>query len=175
MSGDSASAEDVLRQRAHALKHRRAQVESQAQLELLLFELQGHRLGLRSRAVERVLSGPRVLRLPGASAVVPGVVLYRDEPIALVDVGVLFDAPPLERVNAVVVARGVAGTLALAAQELVGLVRVREAELVPHHGELTLRFVRHLTTDLLKVLDHDALSLDPRITGQSHTPSEDSP
>src|SRR5689334_23103108 len=64
------------------------------QLVVLVFEVMGHRYGVPTSVVREVLRAVQPARLPGAPAVVMGVINVRGQLAALVDLRARFGLPP---------------------------------------------------------------------------------
>lgn len=169
MSDAPADLERLLAARARALaapRPDRAREEAGARL-VLVFVVARERYGIETRWLHAVVPRARWTRLPGAPPALLGLTAFRGEPLAVFDLRALLggDQQPVGGQVAVVLGED-APELALAADELEGVLRVRDEQLrPPPPGAAGL--ARIPTCGVLEsgvaVLDAVALLADPRL------------
>ena len=102
-------------------------------MDVLSFEVDGHRYALPVSCVREVLRATAIVPLPKAPPVVQGIINIRGELVAVLDLRVRFGAArrPLQADEHFVVAQAGTRTVALRADRAVGLLQVDEAALRP--------------------------------------------
>ncbi len=163
MSTADTAVQRILEERAAKFAARRVAVEGSAGHELVVVRIGNEQFGIPARAVERVIAKRQVLTLPGAQPWLVGVAMHRDVPISLLDLRPLLGEPAGTNSNIVAIVRGVLGEVGLVADGLVGLREVRDDELV--EIPKADRFARTMTPGMTRIVDPDALTLDPRVRG----------
>jgi purine-binding chemotaxis protein CheW len=99
---------------------------------VLVFEVDGHRYGVDSRAVQEIVRAVQPARLPEAPAVVAGVINARGALVPLIDLRTRFGLTrtPVRASDVFVIVKSATRTLALIADAVNELVRVPENSIV---------------------------------------------
>ncbi|HKI33970.1 MAG TPA: chemotaxis protein CheW [Gemmataceae bacterium] len=105
-------------------------------LEFLIFELDGQRFGLPVLEVREIVRAVRPVSLPGAPAVVEGVINIRGRVVPVLDLRRRFRLPPrpLEHTDHLVIARAAGRLVALRVDRALDLVRVGTADVEDVEG-----------------------------------------
>lgn len=111
-------------------------MNSVTELDLLVLVLGGRSLGIEARFVEEVLRAAAPSPLPGAPALVLGVLNVRGEPVPLLDVRRSLGVPPrpLRASDHLVVLRGLSRRLAIAVDQASEMRTLPRSALMPTAG-----------------------------------------
>jgi purine-binding chemotaxis protein CheW len=138
-------------------------------LEVLVFSLAGERYGIAAASVLEVIPLRDLVAVPGTPRVVLGIVNHRGRILPVLDLRRVFEltGEGVGENSRIVATRSGASTFGVFAETIVGVVAVGAVELStrpagPTGGRET--FVLAVTSDMLAVLDIEALAGDPRIT-----------
>ncbi len=158
----------VLQARARALAAARVEAAPSAQLELVVFRWSDERYALPSTHVLRVVVVEDVTRVPGAPAVVRGIVRHEGEVLPLFDPRALLGvASAAEATRGEILVLGdERPDLGLLVDAVVGITAIATDALkpAPGGGEGARRpWVQGVTTEGLIVLDPEAVLADPRL------------
>jgi purine-binding chemotaxis protein CheW len=150
-------------------------------VQLLVFQLDLHRYGVRLAQVARVVHAVELTPLPGAPEVVLGVMSHRGHVLPVVNLRKRFDYPQREVTvdDQFVIVHAGSRSMALAVDQVQGIVErperdlIRAENILDHAGQFTGAV--QLGTDLIMIHDLDrTLSedelrcLDQALTGRDH-------
>jgi len=137
--------------------------------EFLVFSLAGERYGIAAASVVEVIPLRELVRMPGTPRVVLGIVNHRGRILPVLDLRRVFEltGEGVGEESRVVAAESGGSTFGLFAETVAGVVSVDAEELhrrpaAPTGGRET--FILAVTSDMVAVLDLEALARDPRIT-----------
>lgn len=165
---DAAESRRILQARARALAREPERELAGESLELLVLMLARETYGVETRHVREVFPLTDLTPLPCTPAFVLGIVNLRGEILSVIDLRRFFDLPErgLTDLNKVVVLESDAMSFGILADSLLGVRRVRSAEIQPALPTLTgirERYLRGVTGDRMVVLDAEKLLADDEI------------
>lgn len=167
MTSEQERLDAILEARARALAAPRVDHEREgARLLLLVFVVARERYALETRRLHAVVPRARWTRLPGAPPELLGLTAFRGEPLAVFDLRPLLGVEQPTGGQVAVVLGEHAPELALAADEVEGVARVRVEELrpaPPGAGGLARLPTFGVLEDGTAVLDAARLLRDPRL------------
>ena len=139
-------------------------------LEVLVFEVGGQRYGVPAAAVLEIVRAVAVVPLPGAPAVIEGIINFRGSVVPVLDVRRRLRLPgrPLEHTDHFIVARAGPRRVALRVDRAVALARLEAAAVEEAKGAVPgveyVAWVAKLPDDL--VLVHDLETFLSRAEGE---------
>lgn len=160
----------ILRDRAQALAKPSEETATPTEvLDLLVFSLARERYGIEAAHVLEVVPFRELTPVPCTPPFVLGVVNHRGRILPVLDFRRLFELPGQEAPEGSRVVAVEAGgvTFGIFADAVAGTVRVGVPEIASPPASLAgsrQAFVRGVTTEMVAVLDLEALAQDPQIT-----------
>ena len=160
----------VLEERAQSLAALPPATSAGEGQDLLVFTREGGRYGLEPSLAIELLPGAVPTPVPGAPPALTGVVNYRGEVLAVVDLrGFAGDAARGgrrdEATGRILVVETAGTRLGIRADDVQGIVRVPAGELTPAgEGTGLPSWIRGTTGGMVAVVDVEALVRDPRVT-----------
>ncbi|MDH5675061.1 MAG: chemotaxis protein CheW [Myxococcales bacterium] len=160
--------QQLLEARARSLAQRVARREPRRKedFEVALFAVGAERFGLPVAALREVLALPPITALPLGCPWIAGVAQLRGVLVTVVDLGVWFDVPGRGRPTYLVSLEMAGRVLALSVDEVLGFRSVSNDELTAAEAgtaAASARPIRALTSDLLTILDPEALFEHPEL------------
>lgn len=159
----------ILRERAQALARPREEAPTPTEVvELLVFSLAGERYGVETAHVQEVIPLRGLTPVPRTPAFVLGVVNHRGWILPVLDLRRLFEltGQGVTEGSPVIVAGAGGMRYGILTEAVEGMARVGAQEVAPPPVTLTgdrPAFIRGVTSEMVAVLDPDALARDPRI------------
>jgi purine-binding chemotaxis protein CheW len=159
--------ERIFRRRAEALARPSATpADSEGQRRIMVFRLGEERFALPLSDVVEVISGAAIAPAPGAPAHVAGVIQVRGEIRPVFHLGELLGTPGAESLDTVVLVRYRNREAGLRIGRVDDICAVGEADL--REGPADNPRIRHITADLVLVLDLEVLLDDSRQAASSY-------
>jgi len=166
--------QQILAERARVLAQPLNAHATDGELQLVVITLGDERYGVDSRWVQEVVPATRVTPLPGTAAYWAGLVNLRGRLVPLLDLnsflvtlGVHAAQPPAPNATSRIVLVSVAGLeVGLLADDVSEVRRVAASQIGPSLAESagsSQPMIVGVTTDLLSVLDLEALLRDPQL------------
>jgi purine-binding chemotaxis protein CheW len=160
----------ILKQRAEALAAPEADAAPTAApaLTLLVLSIAGQRYGIELDSVREVVPMRGITPVPGTPVHFPGVVNYRGDIVAVLDLRSLWSlSVPETGGERIVVVETEDMALGLIAETVLGVAQVGSDDLGPPpaaSGHAQPTFVRAMTADMVAVLDLGEIARHPRVT-----------
>ena len=171
LEGERFSVEEarrILKERAQALARPREEVQAPTEeLELLVFSVTKERYAIEPAYVLDVAPVRRLTVIPGTPAFVLGVMNHMGRLRPVLDLRRILDPGGSSSDGKWVVTVDAAGmSFGIICDAVIGMVRMRAGEIAPAPAALGTGprgYVRGVTTDMVTVLDLEALTRDARI------------
>lgn len=166
----------ILKARAKKLGQQLAQDEdSGARIEVVEFILAHERYAVESRYVRDVYPLEQLTPVPCTPAFVLGIVNLRGEILSVIDIKKFFELPEkgITDLNKVIVLESGSMCFGILADVIVGVHRIRAADLQPSLPTLTgirEEYLRGVSPDRTVLLDAEKLLADARITVREQVP-----
>jgi chemotaxis signal transduction protein len=158
--------EQVLQERITRLASRRLEVEERELVDEVIVLRRGGILLATPTWATREVRSVEVAGLPGATDVVKGIFQIRGRTFGLVDLAPFFgetSAIGHGQKTLVALVSGAPGDLGLRIDEILGPRRIHKDEIDEGLRQRALGFVSHVTTDLIHILDVDAVMASPEV------------